>query len=91
MSDHGSSSAGMVASRNRLRPLVTLAVTLALMLARSRAGMAAVAVLVVAFVSPLCALSAALFSARVVHHLLLVAVAAPLIALAWPTRRPRSD
>lgn len=33
MSDHGSSSAGMVASRSRLRPLVTLAVTLALMLA----------------------------------------------------------
>ena len=44
------------------------------------------AVLVVAFVSPLCALSAALFSARVAHHVLLVAVAAPLFALANPLR-----
>jgi putative membrane protein len=35
--------------------------------------------LVVAFVSPLCALSSALFSARVTHHMLLVAVAAPLL------------
>lgn len=39
-------------------------------------------VLVIAFVSPLCALSAALFSARIVHHLLLVVLAAPLLALA---------
>jgi len=50
--------------------------------------------LVIAFVSPLCALSAALFSARIVHHMLLVVVAAPLLALAWReamaerTRRP---
>jgi putative membrane protein len=36
----------------------------------------------IAFVSPLCALSAALFSARVAHHILLVAVAAPLLAVA---------
>jgi len=43
----------------------------------------------VAFVSPLCALSAALFSARVVHHVLLVAVAAPLLAMVWPLRRLR--
>jgi len=48
------------------------------------AGAAAVAVLLVAFVSPLCALSSALFSARIAHHLLLVAVAAPLIAIALP-------
>lgn len=40
----------------------------------------AVAALAVAFVSPLCALSVALFSARAVHHLLLVGVAAPLLA-----------
>jgi putative membrane protein len=32
------------------------------------------------FVSPLCALSSALFSVRVVHHALLVAVIAPLLA-----------
>lgn len=70
-------------------PLLAALAALALALARSRAGAAAVAVLALAFVSPLCALSAALFSARVVHHLLLVALAAPLIALAWPARRPR--
>jgi putative membrane protein len=63
---------------------------LALVVARNRAGAFAVTALVVAFVSPLCALSAALFSARVVHHVLLVAVAAPLLALAWPARWPRS-
>jgi putative membrane protein len=40
----------------------------------------AMAVLAVIFVSPLCALTVALFSARVVHHVLLVAVAAPLLA-----------
>lgn len=42
-------------------------------------------VLVLAFVSPLCALSSALFAARVSHHVLLVAVAAPLLALAAPS------
>ena len=42
----------------------------------------AMLVLVVSFISPLCALTVALFSARVVHHVLLVAVAAPLLALA---------
>lgn len=49
----------------------------------------ALLVLVVTFVSPLCALSSALFSARVVHHVLLVACAAPLLALALPARRER--
>ena len=67
--------------------LVALAL-LAWALRRSPPGLAAVAVLTLALVSPLCALSAALFSARVVHHVLLVAVAAPLLALAWPARRP---
>ena len=38
--------------------------------------------LLVIFVSPLCALTVALFSARVVHHVLLVAVAAPFLAFA---------
>jgi putative membrane protein len=55
--------------------------------ARRIAGLAGVAVLVVAFVSPLCALTTALFSARAVHHLLLVTVAAPLLAVALPPRR----
>lgn len=45
--------------------------------------------LVIAFVSPLCALTAALFSARVVHHFVLVLVAAPLLALAFPAARSR--
>jgi putative membrane protein len=76
--------------------LVALAVTLAFCSAVSKRGMVsrqgrlhssvAVLVLFVAFVSPLCALSSALFSARVFHHILLVAVAAPLLALAFPAR-----
>jgi len=40
------------------------------------------ATLAIIFISPLCALTVALFSARVVHHVLLVAIAAPLLALA---------
>lgn len=68
-------------------PLLAALLCMTLVLRRSRAGLAAVAVLFLAFVSPLCALSAALFSARVVHHVLLVAVAAPLLAYAWPARR----
>lgn len=44
---------------------------------RLLAGWAALAVV---FVSPLCSLTSALFSARSAHHLVLVAVAAPLIA-----------
>lgn len=45
------------------------------------------AILLLLFLSPLCALTTALFSARVAHHVLLVAVAAPLVALAFPARR----
>ncbi len=43
---------------------------------------AGMAVLAVIFISPFCALTVALFSARVVHHVLLVALAAPLLAWA---------
>jgi putative membrane protein len=39
-----------------------------------------------AFISPLCALSVSLFSARVAQHMLLILVAAPLIAVALPLR-----
>lgn len=76
--------------RWNLDPVLLLALAaMALVVGRRRPGAAAVAVLAVAFVSPLCALSAALFSARVVHHVLLVAVAAPLLALALrPAHRP---
>lgn len=42
------------------------------------------AILLVLFVSPFCALGSALFSVRVGHHLILTALAAPLIALAFP-------
>lgn len=45
---------------------------------------AAMAVLAVGFISPLCALSSALFMARTLHHLLLVLAAAPLLALCLP-------
>jgi putative membrane protein len=38
------------------------------------------------FVSPLCALTSALFSARIGHHVLLVAGVAPLLVLALPRR-----
>lgn len=37
-----------------------------------------------ALISPLCALSVSLFSARVGQHLVLTTLAAPLIALGWP-------
>ena len=41
------------------------------------------------FVSPFCALSSALFSARVTHHVLLAAVLAPLLVYAFPEQRSR--
>lgn len=43
-------------------------------------GLAGIGVLALIFVSPLCAMSAALFSVRVANHVLLVALAAPLLA-----------
>ncbi len=46
----------------------------------------ALGVLFIAFVSPLCALTSALFSARSVHHLLTATFAAPLLAMAIPQR-----
>jgi len=44
------------------------------------------AVAAVAFLSPLCALSVALFSARVAQHMILILIAAPLIAVSLPAR-----
>lgn len=69
-----------------------LAVGLALIVWRTSGrerttGVGAVLVLAVIFVSPLCALSSALFAARTVHHVLLVVVAAPLIAWSPPARQ----
>ncbi len=74
-------------TRLNLDPLLLLGLALmALAVGRDRRGLAALAVLLLAFVSPLCALSSALFSARVVHHLLLVVVVAPLLAQMRPAR-----
>ncbi|TCK29131.1 putative membrane protein [Ancylobacter aquaticus] len=50
--------------------------------------MLASAALFLAFVSPLCVLTVGLFAARGLHHLVLVLVAAPALALAWPHRLP---
>lgn len=46
----------------------------------------AVALLFLLYVSPFCALTSALFTARVAHHLVLVAIIAPLVALSLPLR-----
>lgn len=44
-----------------------------------------------AFLSPLCALSVALFSARVAQHMILVLIAAPFIATALPASTARNN
>lgn len=76
--------------RWNLDPVLLAALALlALWAGRSRPAAAALVVLAIALVSPLCALSSALFSARVLHHVLLVAVAAPLLALARPAKAPQ--
>jgi len=72
--------------------LIAIIAALALAVGRSpsseaRAGWGAIVLMLVIFVSPLCALSSALFSARVLHHVLLIAAVAPLLALAFPQRR----
>lgn len=80
--------------RWNLDPLLMAALAAATLVFALRAGgrervfgLTAIGVLAVSFVSPLCALSSALFAARTVHHVLLVAVAAPLLAWALPARR----
>lgn len=57
--------------------------------ARARQGAFAVAVFaaVIAFISPLCALTVALFSARSLHHLVVMSVLAPALALSIPLLR----
>lgn len=67
--------------------LIVALIVLTYFVRHKPAGIAAVAIMIVAFISPLCALSSALFSARVVHHILLIAGAAPLLALAFPAPR----
>ncbi len=83
---------GTLLTRFNLDPLLMAALLLALLLllrlardgrARSHA-LGGWSIAVVAFVSPLCALSVALFAARIAQHMLLLLAAAPLIALALP-------
>ncbi|THV20212.1 cytochrome c oxidase assembly protein [Peteryoungia ipomoeae] len=50
------------------------------------AAIAALIIMLIAFVSPLCALASALFSARIFHHILIVSVLGPLIVMAIPLR-----
>lgn len=85
-----------LASRWNLDPwlLAVLALCAAAYLALRRTGEArdlliggAAVALIVAFVSPLCALSSALFSARVAHHAVLIVVVAPLVAFGLPQVR----
>lgn len=51
---------------------------------RQRRFAVALALMALLFVSPLCALSSALFSSRVVHHVLLTAAVAPLLVASLP-------
>ncbi|WP_417582177.1 cytochrome c oxidase assembly protein [Pelagibacterium sp.] len=46
----------------------------------------AIALISIAFFSPLCDLTTALFSARVAHHVILIGIVAPLLAIAMPWR-----
>ena len=71
--------------------LVGLAALAAALIAASRGpggnrtfAATALGLLVLLFVSPFCALTSALFAARVVHHVLLSAVVAPLLVLSLP-------
>jgi putative membrane protein len=76
-----------------LDPLpIAILVALAIVVGRgrssdARAGFGAIGLMLLIFVSPLCAMSSALFSVRVLHHILLIAAVAPLLALAFPRRR----
>lgn len=79
--------------RWNLDPWLLLALGIAALIAARRqaagpfwSGFGLIALL---FVSPLCALSSALFSVRVAHHIVLTAVAAPLLALGLPRLRLR--
>jgi len=48
---------------------------------------AAIGLMSIVFISPVCALASALFSARVAHHLVLIAAVAPLLAIVFPWYR----
>jgi putative membrane protein len=79
--------------RWNLDPVLLIALGAAALLGRAANNPArfwtAWGTLLLLFVSPLCALSSALFSVRVAHHALLVAAVAPLLAGAFALPRPR--
>ena len=54
---------------------------------RHRALGVAFGAAVLAFISPLCALTVALFAARTLHHLVVFGILAPALALAFPLRK----
>lgn len=56
-----------------------------------RPALAALALAILLFVTPLCALASALFTARVIHHVLLATLLAPLIVAAFRIRRVRGS
>lgn len=87
---------GDLLTRFNIDPIVISALILALSVqlwgarplssGRLVSGVAGWLVAAGAFLSPLCALSVALFSARVAQHMILILIAAPLIALGMPMR-----
>jgi putative membrane protein len=70
-------------------PLIAALLAMAVLVRGNRYGLVAVVLLALIFLSPLCALSSALFSARAAHHILLTAVAAPVLAMALPSKTSR--
>lgn len=73
-------------------PVLLLALGIALWAGLSRATnrpvfLLAWGALVLAFVSPLCAMTTALFSARALHHLVIFGLVAPCLALSLPLRK----
>jgi putative membrane protein len=69
--------------------LVYIAMSGAFAARRRRVFGAAFLLALFLFVSPFCALSSALFSARVVHHVLLTVALAPLLVMSLPRERLR--
>src|SRR5262245_35711160 len=78
--------------RFNLQPALILILTVCLLAhlttihhrADRRTAAAGWAIAAAAFISPLCALSVSLFSARIAQHMILVLLAAPLIAVGGP-------
>lgn len=56
--------------------------------ARPLVGIAVTVILGALFISPLCALTSALFSARTVHHVVLVAIVAPMVGKVFARSAP---